>query len=130
MNKQVIFIIIAILAGVGLVGVFALQLIRPDASATLINFVFQLLMLLGGFGGLAAMQAQQNKEIETIKTNTNGTLSALRDENDRLTRENVELAKQVPTVTGTIVLPEPAPEASAPSPGRRDLRSGRSSSQT
>lgn len=75
MNKQVIFIIVALLGGLGLIGVFALQLIRPDASATLINFVFQLLMLLGGFGGLAAMQAKQNQEIETIKTNTNGTLS-------------------------------------------------------
>lgn len=75
MNKQIIFIIIAVLAGIGLIGVFALQLIRPDASATLINFIFQLLMLLGGFGGLAAMQSQQNKEIATIKTNTNGTLS-------------------------------------------------------
>lgn len=80
MNKQIIFIIIAVLAGLGLIGVFALQLIRPDASATLINFIFQLLMLLGGFGGLAAMQAQQNKEIETIKTNTNGTLSRRDDE--------------------------------------------------
>lgn len=75
MNKQVIFIIIAALGGIGIIGVFVLQMIRPDASATLINFVFQLLMLLGGFGGLAAMQAQQNKEIDVIKTNTNGTLS-------------------------------------------------------
>lgn len=75
MNKTLIFVVIAVLAGLGIIGVFALQLIRPDASATLINFVFQLLMLLGGFGGLAAMQFQQNKEIETIKTNTNGTLS-------------------------------------------------------
>lgn len=80
MNKQIIFIIIAVLAGLGLIGVFALQLIRPDATATLINFLFQLLMLLGGFGGLAVMQASQNKEIETIKTNTNGTLSRKEDE--------------------------------------------------
>jgi hypothetical protein len=80
MNKTLIFIIIAVLAGLGLIGVFALQLVRPDASATLINFVFQLLMLLGGFGGLAAMQAQQNKEIETIKKNTNGTLTRKDDE--------------------------------------------------
>lgn len=75
MNKQTIFIIIASIAGLGTVGVFVLLLIRPDATATLINYLFQLLALLGGFGGLAAMQAQQNKEIATIKTNTNGTLS-------------------------------------------------------
>lgn len=93
MNKQVIFIIIAILAGLGLLGVFALQLIRPDASATLINFVFQLLMLLGGFGGLAAMQAQQNKEIETIKTNTNGTLSR---KDEEIAELRAQLAKHAP----------------------------------
>lgn len=75
MNKQVIFYIIAAIAALGVVGVIVLQLIRPDASATLINFVFTLLPVLAGFGGLAAMQAQQNKEIETIKKNTNGTLS-------------------------------------------------------
>lgn len=80
MNKQLIFIIIAIIAGLGTIGVFVLLLIRPDATATLINFLFQLLALLGGFGGLAAMQAQQNKEIATIKTNTNGTLSRKDDE--------------------------------------------------
>lgn len=94
MNKQVIFIIIAMLAAVGLIGVFVLQLIRPDASATLINFVFQLLMLLGGFGGLAAMQAQQNKEIETIKTNTNGTLSRKDEEIATLRAKLAEHAPQ------------------------------------
>lgn len=75
MNKQLIFFIIALIAGLGMIGVFVLLLIRPDASATLVNFLFQLLAVLGGFGGLAVGLAQQNKEIETIKTNTNGTLS-------------------------------------------------------
>lgn len=79
-KKQIIFFIVAVIAGLGLVGVFVLQLIRPDASATLINFVFQLLMMLGGFGGLAAMQSQQNKQIDTIKNNTNGTLTRKDDE--------------------------------------------------
>jgi hypothetical protein len=80
MNKQVIFYIIAAIAALGVVGVIVLQVIRPDASATLINFVFTLLPVLAGFGGLAAMQAQQNREIETIKKNTNGTLSRKDDE--------------------------------------------------
>lgn len=75
MNKQVIFIIIAGIAGIGLIGVFVMLLLRPDATATLINFLLTLLGMLAGFGGLAALTAQQNKEIETIKTNTNGTLS-------------------------------------------------------
>lgn len=75
MNKQTVFLIIAILAGLGLVGVVILLLFKPDATATLTNFLFTLLSLLAGFGGLAAMQAKQNQELETIKTNTNGTLS-------------------------------------------------------
>lgn len=80
MNKQVIFIIIAIIAALGTIGVFVLQLLRPDATATLVNYLFQLLALLGGFGGLAYMQGQQGREIETIKKNTNGTLSRKDDE--------------------------------------------------
>ncbi|WP_449408362.1 hypothetical protein [Microbacterium maritypicum] len=84
MNKQTVFLIIAILSGLGLIGVVILLLFKPDATATLTNFLFTLLSLLAGFGGLAAMQAQQNKEIATIKTNTNGTLTSLREENAEL----------------------------------------------
>ncbi|MEV4738543.1 MULTISPECIES: hypothetical protein [unclassified Microbacterium] len=93
MNKQTIFLIIAILAGLGLVGVVVLLILRPDATATLTNFLFTLLTLLAGFGGIATMQAQQNKEIATIKSNTNGTLSELREENATL---RSQLAKHAP----------------------------------
>ena len=93
MNKQVIFIIIACIAALGTIGVFVLQLLRPDATATLVNFLFQLLALLGGFGGLAYMQGQQNKEIETIKTNTNGTLSR---KDDEIAELRAQLAKHAP----------------------------------
>lgn len=105
MNKQTIFIIIAILAGVGIIGVFALQLIRPDATATMINFLFQVLVLLGGFGGLATMQAQQNKEIETIKANTNGTLSRKDDEIAALRSALAEHAPQALRVVETGPIP-------------------------
>ncbi|RBO72765.1 hypothetical protein [Microbacterium sp. H6] len=80
MNKQTIFLIISILAGLGLIGVVLLLIVKPDATATLMNFLFTLLTLLAGFGGLATMQAQQNKEIATIKANTNGTLSRKEEE--------------------------------------------------
>lgn len=95
MNKQTTFLVIAILAGVGLLGVIALQLFRPDASATFIDFAFQLLMLLGGFGGLAKMQAQQGKEIQTIKKNTNGTLSR---KDDEIATYRAALAEHAPDV--------------------------------
>lgn len=95
MNKQIVFFIIASIAGLGMIGVFVLLLIRPDASATLVNFLFQLLAVLGGFGGLAVGLAQQNKEIATIKTNTNGTLSKLQDENATLRSKLAEHAPQV-----------------------------------
>lgn len=105
MNKQIIFFIVAVLAGLGLIGVFVLQLIRPDASATLINFVFQLLMMLGGFGGLAAMQSQQNKQIETIKTNTNGTLSRKDEEISQLRTALAEHAPQALVTVETNPIP-------------------------
>lgn len=99
MNKQTIFIIIAVLAGIGILGVFAILLIRPDASATLIDFVFQLLVLLGGFGGLATMQAIQGKEIQTIKTNTNGTLSR---KDDEIATYRAALATHAPDVLSQV----------------------------
>jgi hypothetical protein len=93
MNKQTVFLIISILAGLGLVGVVLLLLFKPDATATLTNFLFTLLSLLAGFGGLAAMQAQQNKEIATIKTNTNGTLSR---KDEEIAELRTLLAKHAP----------------------------------
>lgn len=106
MNKQLIFIIIAALGGLGIVGVFVLLLIRPDATATLISFLFQLLAMLAAFGGLAYVQG---KEIETIKSNTNGTLTR-RDEEIAALR--AKLAAHAPqalvevTETGPITIKE------------------------
>jgi|GEM_PF-5695564 len=76
MNKQTTFTMIAALAALGLAGIVVLLVLRPESTEKLMNYLFQLLILLAGFGGLAASQHQQGKAIETIKRNTNGTLSA------------------------------------------------------
>ena len=57
-------------------------------------------------GGTFYALGKQGEQIKKIDRQTNGTLSALREENDRLTRESIELAKQVPTETGAVPVGE------------------------
>jgi hypothetical protein len=75
-----------------IVGVFAIGLIvgfvvlestgRPTSS--FIIFAGSILTSLGIFGGLGYGQVKQSEQLATIKTQTNGTLSAEREENRRL----------------------------------------------
>lgn len=113
MNKTLAFILIVALAVVGLAGVVVLLIIRPEATDTLMNFLMQLLVLLGGFGGLAAIQARQGKEIETIKHNTNGTLSA---KDNEIATLRAALAEHAPQALARVET------ESTPLPTRAQLR--------
>lgn len=106
MNKQLTFIVTAGVAGLGLVGVAVMMVVKPEAADDLAGYLFQLIPILGAFGGLAAMQHQQGKEIETIKHNTNGTLSK-RDEDivtlrAKLAEVDPEALAEVDATTGAV----------------------------
>lgn len=100
MNKNIIFVSFAVLAGLGLIGCAVLLIVRPDATAT---FTSTLTIILGlvvtaastfyGFG-------KQSEKLETIAKQTNGTLSALHEENTRLT--NMLIEKGIDPEAGTI----------------------------
>lgn len=102
MNKTVMFVTFSCLAGVGLLGCVILLVFRPEATATFTSLLITVLGLAASAGGTFYALGKQGEKIEKIDKQTNGTLSALRAENDRLTRENIELAKQVPPETGPI----------------------------
>jgi hypothetical protein len=95
MNKTVIFITFSALAALGIVGTAILLILRPDATATFTAFIATVL----GLVSVAAAQfygfGKQNEKLETIKTQTNGTLSALHEENTRLTNLLIEQGVQI-----------------------------------
>lgn len=97
LSKNLAFAAIALIILFGVVGVVLLHLFRPDASATFIQTIVTFAGILTTAITLLYGLGKVGDRIDVVQKQTNGTLSALRDENDRLTRENVELARQVPT---------------------------------
>lgn len=95
MNKNVAFIVIGSLVAIGLIGSVVLHILRPDTVAPYMGSLVTLLGLIVTAAGTIYSLGKLDQKVDSVHKNTNGTLSALREENDRLTRENVELAKQV-----------------------------------
>ncbi|MFD8768462.1 hypothetical protein [Microbacterium oxydans] len=102
MNKTAVFITFAILAALGLIGSLYLLVERPDASATFTALLVQILGLVVVAAGTFYALGKTNEKIEDVQKQTNGNLSRRDAEIERLTRENVELAKLVPADTGSI----------------------------
>lgn len=95
-SSTVVLIVVGTLLLVGIGGAILIHLMRPDASAT---YTAQALQFLGFLTTTLTIVYGVNKlsgQVGTVQKQTNGTLSALREENDRLTRENVELARRLP----------------------------------
>lgn len=103
LSKNLAFIAVFVLLGLGIVGVLLLHLFRPDASATFIQTIVTFAGILTTTITLLYGLGKVNERIEVVQRQTNGTLSKLMEENtrkedviQRLHGEKVELAKQVP----------------------------------
>lgn len=84
-TKVWLFAIFAFVVVVAFAGVIIIAIFRPDATATIISTSVTLLTLVSGFAVAAGLINAQNAKIETIQKQTNGNLSAVTDENTRLT---------------------------------------------
>lgn len=84
MNKTAAFLAFVGLAAIGLIGAVVLLIHRPDASATFIAMVVTVLGLASTAAATFYALGKQGEKLDTIKTQTNGTLSKLREENARL----------------------------------------------
>lgn len=103
MNKTVMFVTFAVLAAVGLAGTVALLIFRPESVQEFTTLLITVLGLATTAGGTFYALGKQGEQIQKIDKQTNGTLSALRDENARLTRKLEELtAAAIETGTGSI----------------------------
>jgi hypothetical protein len=85
MNKTAIFIAFAALAAIGLIGGVIVLAIKPDAIATFTTLIVTVLGLAATAAGTFYGFGKQNEKLETIQKQTNGNLSALQEENTRLT---------------------------------------------
>ncbi len=99
MNKNKALIIIAVLAGLGLIGAVVLLIIAPDGYEQFGDLFVNLILLLGGFAGLTYAQGKQGESIETIKANTNGTLTR---KDDEIAALRAALAEQAPEALALI----------------------------
>lgn len=79
------FVVFSALAALGLIGAMVLLIHRPDATATFTAFVVQTLGLVAVAAGTFYGFGKTNEKLEKVEKQTNGNLSRLQDENERLT---------------------------------------------
>lgn len=96
MNKNLIIILYFGLAAIGLALVGVVTVIAPEQLDKTVQNVLQVL----GLGSTAAVTiyllGNQSKDIAEVKAQTNGTLSALREENSQLHTQVLQLATATP----------------------------------
>lgn len=90
MNKNIIFVSFAVLAGLGMIGCAVLLIVRPDATATFTSTVTIILGLVVTAASTFYGFGKQGEKLEKIERQTNGNLSTLTDENKRLTNLLIE----------------------------------------
>lgn len=98
MNKTVIFITFAVLAGVGLVGAAVLLALGVDTNrlGQFTTLFITVLGLASTAAGTFYALGKQGEKIETIERNTNGRLEAKDQRIDALTQTLVENGIQPP----------------------------------
>jgi hypothetical protein len=106
-NKNILFITFAVLAGIALLGAAVLAIVRPDASATFIAQASTLLGLVTVAAGTFAGIDKVGKQVEQVKKQTNGTLSLLLAERDEAL---AKLAKHDAEAAARLLLDKPGPD--------------------
>lgn len=87
MNKTLLFVVFATLAALGLAGYVVVLLISPENATAFVGTLVTILAIVSASATTFYMLGKQQDTLEQVKTQTNGNLSALRDqlaEKDRL----------------------------------------------
>ncbi|MET0725935.1 MAG: hypothetical protein ABWY36_06260 [Leifsonia sp.] len=106
MNKTVAFITFGALAGIALIGIIILSVLKPDAVGSLTTNITTILGLVTVAAGTLYGLGKQGEKLEVIKKQTNGTLSALTEENTRLT--DIIIRRGIDPLTGEQTKPRAA----------------------
>jgi len=94
--KLVITIAYFVLAVVAVIVVALIAIFRPDATATMIQFIGTVLGIASTGAVTFYMLGKQNEKIEQVKVQTNGANSELREENARLTAQILAIVGNSP----------------------------------
>ncbi|MBO0983938.1 hypothetical protein [Rathayibacter sp. SD072] len=100
MNKTVMFVTFAALAGLGLVGALVLSIHRPDATATFTGLIVTVLGLVATAAGTFYGLGKVNEKLDEVKTQTNGNLSRRDDKIAEQEAELIELRAAAARATG------------------------------
>ncbi len=100
MDKYKLVIILGYfgLAVIASAAVVLIIILRPDATATIINYVGTIMAVASTGAVTFYMLGSQGRKIEEVKTLSNGTLSALRDENAQLHAQLLSVVSSAPSV--------------------------------
>ena len=79
-SPLIVFITIASLVGLGLIGATLIILIRPDATATFTNTFILIIGIAISFAGTVGIVSPIAKRVKVVEKQTNGTLSRKDDE--------------------------------------------------
>lgn len=90
-SSLTVFITIAVLILVGLVGATLIILIRPDATATFTNTFVLILGLATSFAGTVGLVSPIAKRVKQVEKQTNGTLSKKDEEIKNLQTQIITL---------------------------------------
>ncbi len=102
MNKNLMFVVLATIVLVGIVGAVVLQIVRPEAMGTFVQQIVVLVGLLVSAAGTIYGLGQVNNKIENVERQTNGVLSKLQTERDQAYDELSRTREQLAAHTGTI----------------------------
>lgn len=74
MNRTVVFLVFAVLVGIGLLGALFLVVYRPESSSLFVGYLVQLLGLTTVAAGTFYGFGKLNEKVDIVKTQTNGNL--------------------------------------------------------
>jgi len=86
------------LAVIASAAVVLIIIFRPDATATIINYVGTIMAVASTGAVTFYMLGSQAKKIEQVAVQTNGANTALREENARLTSQLLAVVGSAPSV--------------------------------
>jgi hypothetical protein len=97
LNKTVVFVSFVAIAMIGFAGICIIAIVRPDATATVINTLITVLTVVSGFAITAYSLGKVNDKVEVVQKQTNGTLSTLIAANNEKDAEILRLRAQMPS---------------------------------
>lgn len=94
MNKNIVFVAIAALTGIGFIIGGILAVFRPEGFLTFTGYVGTTIISITGFAIAFYSLNKVGEKIEQVEKQTNGRLTSRDEENEKLRQENLALHRK------------------------------------